>query len=448
MAETLQELSGAALKAATDAGAEAADVVVAKGDGVSMEIRNGALEQAERAEGVDIGLRVLIGKRQACVSISDARPASITAMAERAVAMAREAPEDPGVGLADPDALAQAWDLAALDMVDPAEAPSAKDLAESAREAEAAALAVAGISKVDTAGADSQRTDIWLQASNGFSGGYARTGQSVVCVAISGEGLEMERDYAFDSRIHAADMMTPAEIGALAAERTLARAGAVQPKTGAFPVMYDERIASGLIGHLLSAVNGQAIARGSSWARDLMGEAVLPEALSVIEEPLRPRVQGSRPFDAEGLATQAREIVAEGVLKRWILDLATARKLGLESTANASRGPSAPPTPSVTNIRLTGPETAREALLAEMGEGLLITSLMGSSINPNTGDYSRGASGFWVRGGQIAEPVNECTVAGNLKDMLKTLRMADDARPHLSRVVPSLVVEGLTVAGA
>ncbi|MEM9779842.1 MAG: DNA gyrase modulator, partial [Pseudomonadota bacterium] len=183
MAETLQELSGAALKAATDAGAEAADVVVAKGDGVSMEIRNGALEQAERAEGVDIGLRVLIGKRQACVSISDARPASITAMAERAVAMAREAPEDPGVGLADPDALAQAWDLAALDMVDPAEAPSAKDLAESAREAEAAALAVAGISKVDTAGADSQRTDIWLQASNGFSGGYARTGQSVVCVA-------------------------------------------------------------------------------------------------------------------------------------------------------------------------------------------------------------------------------------------------------------------------
>ncbi|MEM8870269.1 MAG: TldD/PmbA family protein [Pseudomonadota bacterium] len=447
MSGSLEELGAAALNAAKAAGAEAADVLVASGDGISMEIRNGALEQAERAEGVDVGLRVLIGKRQSCVSVSDARPASITAMAERAVAMAREAPEDPGAGLADADALARSWDIDALDLVDHGAAPTAQELADAAREAEAAALSAKGISQVSTAAADSQRTEIWLMASNGFSGGYARTNQSVACVAIAGEGLEMERDYAFDGRIHAADMMTPTEIGALAAERTLARSGAVQPKTGAFPVMYDERVASGVIGHLLSAINGQAIARGSSWARDLLESAVLPEPLSIVEEPLRPRVQGSRPFDAEGIATESRDIVRDGVLRRWILDLATARKLGLESTGNASRGTGAPPSPSITNIRLTGPQTPKADLLAEIGEGLLITSLMGSSINPNTGDYSRGASGFWIRGGQIAEPVNECTVAGNLTDMLRTLRMADDERPHLSRVVPSLVVEGLTVAG-
>ncbi|NNU79019.1 TldD/PmbA family protein [Halovulum dunhuangense] len=446
-APQLETLAARALEAAKKAGAEAADVVAVRADGISMEIRNGALEQAERAEGTDLGLRVLIGQKQACVSISDMRPDAIRMMAERAVAMAREAPEDPTAGLADPSQLATRWDLAALDLVDPATAPDAAALAEAARAAEAAALAMKGITQVSTAGADYSRTDIHLMATNGFSGGYARTGHNVACVAITGEGLAMERDYAFEGRTHLSDMPTPEEIGRLAAERTLARAGATKPRTGAYPVLFDERIASGLIGHLLSAVNGQAIARGTSWLKHAMGEAVLPAGMSVLEEPHRPRVGGSRPFDAEGLATRDADIVTDGVLRRWVLDLASARKLGLESTANASRGTGAPPLPSVGNIRLTGPQVSRAQLLADMGEGLLVTSLMGSSINPNTGDYSRGASGFWVRGGQIAEPVNECTIAGNLRDMLMTLRMADDARPHLSRVVPSLLVEGLTVAG-
>lgn len=444
----LRELAQAALTAATKAGAEAADVIAVRGDGISMEIRNGALEQAERAEGTDLGLRVLIGQRQACVSISDTREAAIEAMAARAVAMAREAPEDPYAGLADPDQLARDWDVAALDLEDTGAAPDPAALAEAARAAEAAALAVKGISQVSTAGADYSRTSVHLMATNGFSGGYSRSGHSVACVAIAGEGLEMERDYAVESRIHAEDMPTPEEIGALAAERTLARRGATQPKTGAYPVLFDERISSGLIGHLLSAVNGASVARGNSWAKGLMGEQVLPTGFGLIEEPHRPRVGGSKPFDGEGLPTATNPLVEDGTLLRWILDLANARKLGLQSTANAARGTGGPPSPSVGNLRLTGPQTTRDALLKDMGEGLLVTSMMGSSINPNTGDYSRGASGFWVRGGQIAEPVNECTIAGSLPEMLKSLRAADDARPHLSRLVPSLLVEGLTVAGA
>lgn len=448
MSETLRELGQAALSAATKAGASAADVLAVRADGISMEIRGGALEQAERAEGTELGLRVLVGQRQACVSVSDTRSDMITTMAERAVAMAREAPEDPSTGLADPDQLAAGWDVAALDLAEPGPAPDAASLAEAARRTEATALAVKGINQVSTAGADTRRTEICLMASNGFVGGYERSSHGLACVAISGDGLAMERDYAFDNRVYAADLMTPEEVGALAAERAVARAGATQPGTGVFPVMFDERVASGLIGHLISAINGQSIARGSSWARELMDAQVLPTTLSLVEEPLRPRVRGSRPFDGEGLPTADSDILRDGVLKRWILDLANARKLGLRSTANAARGTEAPPSPSVTNIRLVGPQMTRAQMIRDIGEGLLITAMMGSSINPNTGDYSRGASGFWVRGGVVAEPVNECTVAGNLKDMLKTLRMADDERPHVSRVVPSLLVEGLTVAGA
>ena len=243
-------------------------------------------------------------------------------------------------------------------------------------------------------------------------------------------------------------MPAPDAIGRLAAERALSRLGARKPATGAYPVLYDERVASSLIGHLLSAVNGSAIARGASWLRDAMGQQVLPSGLSVIDDPLRPRASSSRPFDAEGLATAARAIVLDGVLTGWTLDLASARKLGLASTASAGRGPSAPPSPGTSNIDLTQGTATRADLIADMGTGLLVTSLIGSTVNPTTGDYSRGASGFWVERGEITYPVNECTIAGNLRDMLMTLTPANDARTHLSTRVPSLLVQGLTIAGA
>jgi len=444
----LATLAEAMLEAAKAAGADAADALAVDGTSLSVDVLNGRLEQAERAEGVEIGLRVMVGQRQACVSASDIRPETLREMAERAVGMARLAPEDPTVGLAEAEALSTLRDASGLDLSDPAEDPAPQALEESALRAEAAALAVKGISQVQSASAGFSRRRIHLAATNGFSGGYERSSQGLSCVAITGEGLGMERDYFGESRTHAADLIDAEEVGRIAAERTVERAGARKPPTGAYPVVYHERIASSLIGHLLSATNGSAIARGASWARDLLDESVLPNGLTLTEEPLRPRVGGSRPFDAEGLATHRRDIVADGVLTGWTLDLGTARKLGLSSTANAARGTGGPPSPSVSNVTLTQGDRTLEALLAEMGTGLLITSMIGSSISATTGDYSRGASGFWVENGAISYPVNECTVAGNLREMLATITPANDARTHLSRVVPSLRVEGLTIAGA
>ena len=447
MTRQLEPLTQALLDAARRAGADAADAIAVDGTSLSIGVLNGRLEQAERAEGVEIGLRVMVGQRQACVSASDIKPETMAEMAERAVSMARLAPLDPTIGLADPGQLATDRDATTLDMDDPALEPSPAALEEAALRAEAAAMAITGISQVQSANAAYGRRQVHLAATNGFSGGYARTDNYLSCVAITGTGTGMERDYFGDGRNHAADLMTPEDIGRIAAERTIARAGARKPKTGAYPVIYDERIAAGLIGHLLSAINGSAIARGASWLRDAMGQQVLPDGLSIIEDPHRARTSASRPFDAEGLATVRRSIVTNGILSTWTLDLATGRKLGLPSTGNATRGTSAPPSPSVGNIALTQGTLSRDDLIAQMGTGLLITSMIGASINPNTGDYSRGASGFWVENGQIAWPVNECTVAGNLRDMLMTIQPANDARPHLSRVVPSLLVEGLTLAG-
>jgi len=448
MTRSPETLAHALLDAARKAGADAADAIAVEGTSVSIDVLHGKLEHAERSDGVEIGLRVLVGQRQACVSASDTRPETMAEMAERAVAMARLAPEDPTIGLADPGQLARTWDIAALDMIDPAPEPDPAALERAALEAEAAALAVAGVSQVQSASAGYGRRTRHLAATNGFSGGYTRTDHGLSCVAITGEGLGMERDYFGDMRMHRADMMSPQEVGRIAAERAVARQGARQPKTGTYPVLFDERISASLIGHLLQAVNGSAIARGASWLRDALGEEILPTGLSLVEQPLRPRASGSRPFDAEGLPTADRAIVDQGVLTGWTLDLATARKLGLSSTGNAARGTSAPPSPSVSNVALTQGSASRDDLIKQMGTGLLITSMIGSSINPNTGDYSRGASGFWVENGEITYPVNECTVAGNLRDMLRRLTPANDARTHLSHVVPSLLVEGLTLAGS
>jgi len=446
MAHDLPALADQLLAAARAAGAESADVVAIGGTSLSIDVRGGRLEEAQRAEGLDLGLRVLIGRRQACVSASDTAPYVLAQMAERAVAMAREAPEDPFIGLAEAGQLSKVRDAEGLELSDPGPEPEPDALENAAREAEAAALAVEGVTQVQSSAAYGRRR-IHLAASNGFSGGYDRTDRSLSCMAIAGEGLKMERDYDYDSRIFAEDLRGAVEIGSRAGARAVERMGARRPKTGAYPVLFDERISSSLIGHLVSASNGAMIARGSSWLRDRLGEQVLPEGLSLVEDPHRPRVPGSRPFDAEGLPTERRALVDGGVLTGWTLDLATARKLGMESTANASRGPSGPPSPSVSNLALTQGEASREDLMREMGSGLLVTSMIGSTINPNTGDYSRGASGFWVENGEIAYPVNEITVAGNLREFLRRMTPANDARTHLGRVVPSLLVEGLTLAG-
>ena len=307
MSADLAALAERLLAAGRAAGADAADAVAVSGNSLSIEVRNGALEQAERAEGVDLGLRVLVGRRQACVSASDTRPETIAAMAERAVAMAREAPEDPFCGLADPAMLARDRDAAPLDLVDPEPMPEPDALKAVALAAEAAALAVPGVTRMDAAGAGWSAGRFHLAASNGFSGGYARTGHSVQAVAICGEGTAMERDYAFEGRAHRADLPRPGRDRPARRRAHRRRWPAPsKPPTGAFPVLYDERVASGLIGHLVQAINGTAIARGASWLKDAMGERVLPAGIDLVEDPFRPRIAGSRPFDGEGLPAGRR----------------------------------------------------------------------------------------------------------------------------------------------
>ncbi len=448
MSQPLDALTKSLLKAASDAGADAADAKAVRGTSVSVDVRGGALEQAERSESVDIGLRVFIGQRSATVSASDASSRTIEEMAQRAVAMAREAPEDPHTGLADPDQLATEWDLDALALFDEQPEPSPQDLQRDASEAEAAAAAVQGVTQVQSASAGYGEDALNIAMSNGFEGGYKRTGRSLSCVAIAGTGTDMERDYDGDSRTFQADLRSAQEIGTKAGERAVERLDARKPPTGAYPVLFDERVASSLIGHLLSAINGSAVARGASFLRDAMGEQVLPAHLSLIEDPHRPRTSGSRPFDAEGLPTAKRTIVEDGILQGWTLDLANARKLGMAPTGNAARGTSTSPMPTNWNIALTQGTQSRDDLIRDMGTGLLVTSMIGSTINPNTGDYSRGAAGFWVENGEVTHAINECTIAGNLRDMLTAMIPANDARAHLSRVVPSLLVPGMTLAGA
>lgn len=447
MTDTLADLSQRLLDHAKSAGADAADVLAVRGSSMSVDVRNGALEQAERSESTDIGLRVFIGQRVANVSSSDVRAQSFEIMAERAVAMAKEAPEDPYVGLASSDQLATNTNADLLELFDPTPEPSPALLETDARDAEAAALAVEGITQVSGSSANYGTQDVFLAASNGFAGGYRRSSRSISCVAIAGTGTEMERDYDGDQRIFQSDLRTAQDIGESAARRTLERVSPKKPKTGAYPVLFDERISSSVIGHLLTAINGTSIARRSSWALDLLGKEVMPADLSLIEDPTRLRVSGSRPFDAEGLPTQTRSIVKDGVLTGWTLDLASARKLGLPPTANAARSTAGGPGPTVWNVGLTQGDMSKEDLIAQMGTGLVVTSMIGSTINPNTGDYSRGAAGFWVENGQMTYPVSGVTIAGNLRDMLKRMTPANDARPWLSRVVPSLLVEGLTLAG-
>ena len=448
MTQALDALTAQLLDIAKTAGADSADAIAVRGTSLSVDVRAGALEEAQREEATDIGLRVFVGQRTAIVSASDTSSRTLSEMAERAVAMAREAPENPYAGLADPAQLATDWDVEKLELFDPTAEPDPAALQADAAEAEAAALAVAGISQVDATSAGYATHEVQMAGSNGFSGGSRRSDRWLSCVAISGTGSNMERDYDGDSRIFQADLRSAIEIGRTAAERTLARTNPRKPPTGTYPVLFDERISSSLIGHLLSAVNGSAITRGASFLRDAMDTLVLPKGISLIEDPHRPRVAGSRPFDAEFLPTAKRAVIEDGILKSWTLDLGTGRQLGLPSTANAARGTSSGPSPSPWNMALTQGSASREDLIRDMGTGLLVTSMIGSTINPNTGDYSRGAAGLWIENGEVTYAVNECTIAGNLRDMLLAIIPANDARNHLSRVVPSLLVPAMTIAGS
>jgi PmbA protein len=437
-------LLGDLIAKARRAGADQVDAVLFEGVSLSHARRLGRTEKLERSESYDLGLRVLIGKRQAIVSSNDRAPERLGELVERAIAMAKAVPEDPYCGLAEPDEIARHWPE--LDMVDPTE-PSPERLIARAAAAEDAARAVAGVTNSEGAEASWGSSRVVMAASNGFAGGYAGTGHSVSAAVLAGEGTGMERDYSYTSAVHAGDLRDPAAVGTEAGERAVQRLGARKVATCQVPVVYDPRIASSLLRHLLGAISGPAVARGTSFLKDKLGQRLFPRGIAVIDEPHKPRGLRSKPFDGEGLANSRRAIIEDGVLTTWLLDLASARQLRLKSTGHASRGTSSPPSPSPTNLWLEpGPVTAQE-LLGDIAQGFYVTELMGMGVNGVTGDYSRGAAGFWIEGGELAYPVSEVTVAGNLKDMFQHLTAASDLEFKTGIDSPTLRIDGMTIAG-
>jgi len=426
------------------AGADAADAILLSGTSISVERRLGRTEKLEQSEARDLGLRVFAGGRSAIVSSSAADPAGFAALAERAVAMARVVPEDPYGGLSEQ---ASAPELMALDINDPAE-PDAAALVTRASIAEEAALAVHGVTNSEGAEASYSRSDVALMTSAGFAGQYSRTTHSVSAVALAGAGTDMQRDYDVASSVHLADLEDAAGIGHTAGTRAVARMNPRRAQTARLPVVYDPRVASSLLNHLVAAINGATIVRGTSFLKDMLGQAVFAVGIQVHDDPRRLRGLRSKPFDAEGVPTAARAIVRDGVLTTWLLDSRSARQLGLRSTGHAVRGTGSPPSPSPTNLFM-GPGTlSPTTLMADIREGLYVTELIGMGVNGITGDYSRGAAGFMIRDGALAEPVAEITIAGSLLSMFRELTPANDLVLRRGTDAPTVRIDGMTLAGA
>ncbi|MCW2245407.1 PmbA protein [Azospirillum fermentarium] len=426
------------------AGADAADAVLFDSASLSLSQRLGQPERLERSESGDLGLRVFVGRRQAIVSTSDRSPAMLAELVDRAVSMARVVPEDPFCGIAGPEQIATSWQD--MDCCDPAE-PSSEEMIAQARIAEETALSIAGVTNSEGADASWSRSTIAIAASNGFAGSYAVSRRSLSVSVLAGTGTGMERDYGFDSKVYAADLRSAEDIGREAGEKAVRRLNPRKVKSCRVPVVYDPRVSRGILGHLTGAISGPSITRGTSFLKDRMGEVIFPETVNIIDDPFVRRGLRSRPFDAEGLPVVRRNLIENGRLTTWLLDLRSSRQLGLAPTGHASRGTSGPPGPAPSNVTMAPGSRTPEAIIGEIDEGLYITELMGSGVNGVTGDYSRGASGFWIEKGRIAYPVSEITVAGNLKDMFLNLEPASDLELRYGMDAPTIRIDGMTIAG-
>jgi PmbA protein len=436
------------LSLAARAGATAADALYAAEASTGIGVRLGALEEVGRTETAEIGLRVFDGARSAQVAVSDLSPASLQSAVQQALAMARVAPEDPFAGLAPAELLARG-PFADLDLSDPAvEALAPAALEAMARAAEDAARALPGITNSEGGSVSAGTSLTALATSAGFRGSQRGTSVSVSAIVVAGEGGAMQRDYDWHQARHLADLEAPETIGRRAGERTLARLGPVAAPTGPMPVVFDPRVSTSLLGHLLGAISGGAIARGTSFLKDRLGEALFAPAIRILDDPHRPRGTRSRAFDGEGLPTAPRALVDSGRLTGWLADSASARQLGIMPTGHASRGIGGPPGVSASNLWLEAGTATPADLMADIRLGLYVTELIGMGVNGLTGDYSRGAGGFLIRDGAIAEPVSEATIAGNLLAMFEAMVPADDLVFRTAVNAPTVRIDGLTIAGS
>ncbi|HEU4826871.1 MAG TPA: TldD/PmbA family protein [Dongiaceae bacterium] len=433
------------LKRAKTKGAEAADCLMVRDISLNVAQRLGKREKLERSEAQDLGLRILIGKRQAIVSTSDLEPKMLDDLAERAVAMARAVPEDEFCGLADPELLVKA--PVALDLDDKRE-PSEAELTKMIARAEDAARGVPGVTNSEGAEAGWGRVEVALAASNGFRGAYAGTRWGISVSVLAGEGTGMERDYDYSSAVFGENLADPEALGKSAGERAVRRLNPRKAATTKLPIVYDPRVANGLIGHFVGAINGASIARGTSFLKDRMGKQVFAKGIRIVDDPHRPRGLRSKPFDGEGVANRKRALIEDGALTTWLLDCRSARQLGLTTTGHAARGTSSPPSPSAANLYLEPGSATPEALMADIKQGFYVTELIGHGVNGVTGDYSRGAAGYWIENGKLTHPVSEVTVAGNLKDIFLNLTPANDLVFRYGTDSPTVRIEGMTLAGA
>ena len=433
------------LEKAKKAGADAADAVVVHGISLSASYRLGKAEDLERSEGRDLGLRVFLGHQQAMVSTTDFAEDALDEAVTRALAMARAVPEDPYCGLIAPDQLAREWPD--LDLVDNRE-PEPAQLIEWAKRAEDAARAVPGVTNSEGGDAGWSRSQVALATSGGFSGGYEKSSFSFSASVLAGEDTGMERDYDWSSACFEEDLASPEEIGKNAGVGAVRRLNPKKAPSGQVPVVYDPRVSGGLIRHLSGAISGASVARGTSFLKDQLNQLVFAPGLNVVDDPHRKRGARSRPFDGEGAQTKARKIIEDGILTTWLLDSRSARQLELSSTGHASRGIGGPPSPAPTNLYLEAGAASPAELIDDIESGLYVTELIGMGINGVTGDYSRGAAGFWIDKGEIAWPVSELTVASNLKDMFAHLTPANDLNFRYGIDAPTVRVDGMTVAGS
>ncbi len=426
-------------------GADTADALATHGRSLSVIVRDNELEDVDNSEGKDIGLRVMIGQRQASVSSSDVSSLSIDKLAERAVAMAKLAPEDPYCGLAPEEFLQR--EKPDLQLFDSSQMTPAT-LKDRAHEVEAATRTVKGVSRAEGSSASWSSSAIYFKTSHGFEGGWRSSRHGLSGVAIAEKDGAMERDYAFEGARWLEDLPTPQSIGEEAGKRVAARMGASQMKSGAMPIIFDRRVANSLIAAIFGAISGTSIARGTSFLKDKMGEQIFAHGINVIDNPHLLRGHGSRPWDGEGVATKRHEIIKDGKLTTWLLNCGTAKQLGLKTTGHAMRGIGGPPGVSSTNSWLEAGTVTPEDLYKQMGRGLLISEMFGPSLNNNTGDYSVGVAGYEIKNGERGAPVNEVTIAGNLLEVFRSLVPANDLKFDGSKCAPSVLVEGLTLAGS
>lgn len=444
--EQAQRIARELVERGLAAGASAADAMYVGERSSGVEVRLGEIEGVTRSESEEVGLRLFAGRRSATVASSDLSDEALGILVERCLAMAREAPEDPYAGLA-PEELLERGPLRDLDNFDPAD-PDPEALRARALEAEQAALAVPGVTNSSGASASASATVVALATSGAFAGVYRLTGHGCSASVIAGEGSGMQRDSEWHSARHLADLEPAADIGRRAGERAVARLNPSRPKPGRYPVLFDPRVSATLLGHFAGAISGGSVARKTSFLKDKLGEQVFAPAVSIIDDPLRPRGLRSRPFDAEGVRVSRQELVTNGVLNQWIADSASARQLGISPTGHAVRGVGAAPHAAPTNLHIEPGPRSRAELLAAFPEAVLIIELIGHGVNPVTGDYSRGAVGFMVRDGAIAEPVSEITIASNLVEMFATLEPGSDLVFRRGTDAPTLLIPEMTVGAA